>query len=146
MCIGLFVLFTTGCQDAESDQAGNLVIKLTDAPFPIDMIDAATVTITKVEIRIRSEGDELEYPYITLLEEPLEFNLLELRNGVTAELLDLELEAGNYNLIRLFVDEASLVVKGGETYDIQVPSGEQSGIKVFIDPSLKIAGGLTTEV
>ena len=147
----LGILFFPGCQDVNSDQdqQGHLVIKLTDAPFPIDMIDAATVTITKVEIRKKSEGDELGYPYITLLDEldePLEFNLLELRNGITADLVDMEIEAGNYDLIRLYVDEASLAVKEGDTYLLKVPSGAQTGIKVFIEPDLHVAGGLTTDV
>jgi hypothetical protein len=77
-----------------NNQNGTLIIKLTDAPFPIDMIDAAMVTITKVEIRKKSEGEELGYPYITVMEDPLEFNLLDLRNGVTADLAEMELEPG----------------------------------------------------
>jgi hypothetical protein len=149
----LAILFAAGCQDLDgvhdTNQKGHLVIKLTDAPFPIDMIDSAMVYITKVEIRMKSEGEELGYPYITLLEEleePLEFNLLELRNGITAELVDMEIEAGHYDLIRLYVEEASLTVKEGETYNMKVPSGSQTGIKMFIKPDLHVAGGLTTEV
>lgn len=149
----LVILFATGCQDMDndnvSDQQGHLVIKLTDAPFPIDMIEAATVYINKVEIRKKSEGEELGYPYITLLEEleePLEFNLLDLRNGITADLVDIEIEPGNYDLIRLYVAEASLSVKEGETYNLKVPSGSQTGIKMFIKPDLHVAGGLTTDV
>jgi len=147
----LGILFSTGCQDMDNnnDKKGNLVIKITDAPFPIDMIDAATVYITKVEIRKKSEGEELGYPYITLveeLEEPLEFNLLDLRNGISADLVDMEIDAGNYDLIRLYVDEASLAVSGGETYNLKVPSGTQTGIKIFMEPDLHVAGGLTTDV
>jgi len=46
------ILVSTGCQkmDSGNDQKGTLVIKLTDAPFPLDMIDAATVKIVKVEV------------------------------------------------------------------------------------------------
>lgn len=142
------ILFTE-CQDitdGHHDQIGNLVIKLTDAPFPIDMIDEATVNIVKVEIRKKSEGEEEGYPYITLSEESLEFNLLDLRNGVTADLVEMEIDPGNYDLISLYVDEASLVVKEGETYGLKVPSGAQTGIKIFIEPELHVAGGLTTEV
>ena len=147
----LVILFTTGCQDMDnaSDQQGHLVIKLTDAPFPIDMIEAATVYINKVEIRKKSEGEELGYPYITLLEEleePLEFNLLDLRNGITADLVDMEIDPGNYDLIRLYVDVASLSVKEGDTYNLKVPSGSQTGIKMFMKPDLHVAGGLTTDV
>lgn len=145
----LSLILFTGCQDINDDrhdQIGNLVIKLTDAPFPIDMIDEATVNIVKVEIRKKSEGEEEGYPYITLSEESREFNLLDLRNGVTADLVEIEIEPGNYDLIRVYVDEASLVVKEGETYGLKVPSGAQTGIKIFIEPELYVAGGLTTEV
>ena len=146
----LTLLFAAGCQDLDSvqdtDQKGHLVIKITDAPFPIDMIDSAMVTITKIEMRKKSEGEELGYPYITVLEEPVEFNLLDLRNGITAELVDMEIEPGNYDLIRLYVEEASLTVKEGETYNMKVPSGSQTGIKMFMKPDLHVAGGLTTEV
>lgn len=144
--IGLFILFSTGCQNLDNDQPGNIVIKITDAPFPIDMIAEATVSITKVEIRVKSEGEEEEYPFITVLEEPMEFNLLELRNGVTADLIDMDIPAGSYDLIRLYVDKASLSVKDHETYSVKVPSGSQTGIKIFIEPALRVAGGLTAEV
>ncbi|MEN8227644.1 MAG: DUF4382 domain-containing protein [Bacteroidota bacterium] len=142
--IGLFVLFSTGCQNLDNDQPGNIVVKITDAPFPIDMIEEATVRITKVEIRAEN-GDDGN-PFITLLEDNLEFNLLDLRNGVTADLIDMDIPAGSYNLIRLYVDEASLSVIDHETYGVKVPSGAQTGIKIFIEPALKVAGGLTTEV
>jgi len=146
----LGILFATGCQDmdnsADNDRLGKLVIKLTDAPFPIDMIDSAMVTIVKVEVRKKSEGEEEGYPYITVMEDPLKFNLLDLRNGVTADLAEMEIEPGNYDLIRLYVDEASLSVKEGETYDLKVPSGSQTGIKIFIEPDLHVSGGLTSDV
>jgi hypothetical protein len=144
----LGILFATACQDMDNtnDQQGNLVIKLTDAPFPIDMIEAATVNITKVEIRKRSEGNEEEYPFITVLGESMEFNLLDLRNGITADLVDTVIEAGNYDLIRVYVDQAGIVVIGEEPYNLKVPSGPQTGIKIFVEPSLRVVGGLTTEV
>lgn len=146
----LGILFSTGCQKISNDQAGDeqgrLVINLTDAPFPIDMIDAATVNIVKVEIRKKSEGSNLGYPYITVFEGLEEFNLLDLRNGITAELVDLEIDSGNYDLIRLYVDEASLTVRDGDTYSMKVPSGAQTGIKIFMKPDLHVAGGITTDV
>ncbi len=146
----LGILFSTGCQKISNDQTGDeqgrLVINLTDAPFPMDMIDAATVNIVKVEIRKKSEGTNLGYPYITVFEGLEEFNLLDLRNGITAELVDLEIDSGNYDLIRLYVDEASLTVKDGDTYSMKVPSGAQTGIKIFMKPDLHVEGGLTTDV
>jgi len=63
-----------------------------------------------------------------------------------AELIDMEIPAGNYNLIRIYVENASIAVKDYETYSVKVPSGSQTGIKMFVKPSLKVAGGLTAEV
>ena len=124
--------------------SGKLVINLTDDPFPIEFIEEAKVTITQVEIR---KGDDSNgYPFIILLEDTLEFNLLELRNGVTAELLETEIPAGKYDLIRLYVQQASIKIKEWENYDLKVPSGSQTGIKIFIDPAVRVEGGLTAEL
>lgn len=143
------ILVSTGCQKInDGDQKGNLVIKLTDAPFPVDMIDAATVKIVKVEVGYVCDCDQEDYPFITVFEDPdpEPFNLLDFRNGLTADLVDMQIEAGSYNLIRLYVEEAGLVVKDGEEYMLKVPSGAQTGIKVFVEPALQIVGGLTSEI
>jgi hypothetical protein len=147
----MVILFSFGCKDNNNEneyyQKGHLVIRLTDAPFPIDMIDAATVHIIKVEVRKVTEGDQDGYPFIPLeleLTDPV--NLLDLRNGVTAKLVEAEIEPGMYDLIRVYVDEAGLTVKGGGDYNIKVPSGAQTGIKIFLEPALKVAGGLTSDV
>ena len=154
----LVIVFFTGCKDMDNpndqqrqlvgDQYGHLVIKLTDAPFPFEMIEAARVNITKVEIRKVCECEEEEYPYmeLPLPDDSNGFNLLELRNGVTADLVDMGIEPGNYDLIRLYVDEAALKVKDGDEYKVKVPSGQQTGIKVFMEPALKVVSELTTEV
>jgi len=142
----LVIIFSTGCQDFDNNQQGKLVIKITDAPFPIAMIDAAKVNIEKVEIRKICDCEEEEYPFITLMEESMEFNLLDLRNGITADLVERDIEPGSYDLIRLYVGETSLAVKEGETYSLKVPSGSQTGIKIFMEPALNVAGGLTTDV
>jgi hypothetical protein len=152
----LAMFFFAGCNDLDNDQQnlkdgdhlGHLVIKLTDAPFPFDMIESATVNITKVEIRKVGDGEDDGNPYIELPlpEDSDGFNLLELRNGVTADLVDMGIEPGNYDLIRLYVDEAELKVKEGGEYKVKVPSGQQTGIKIFMDPALKVVSELTTEV
>lgn len=158
--LAALVIFSfNGCKDMDNydeDQQkqvdeshlGRLVIKLTDAPFPFEMIESATVNIVKVEIRRVSEGDEDGYPFmeLPLPDDSNEFNLLELRNGVTADLVDMEIEPGNYDLIRLYVDEAALKVKDGDEYRVKVPSGAQTGIKIFIKPALKVVSQLTSDV
>lgn len=141
--VSLFFHFA-GCDQDEDQSGGRFVLKITDAPFPIDKIEEAGVTITKVEVR--QEGDTTGSPFLVLLEDTLKYNLLELRNGVTADLLDMEVPAGQYNLIRLYVEGAWLKVQEGEEFHVKVPGGTATGIKIFIDPSLAVVGGLTTEV
>jgi hypothetical protein len=140
--------FFTACDKTSSDDNGNgnLLIKVTDAPFPIDMIESAMVTITKVEIRKAGDGIPDGNPFIVLFEDTVTFDLLDLRNGVTEELLDMEIPAGKYNLLRLYVEEATLKIKDGDTYNVKVPSGQQTGIKIFVRPEFYVTGGLTTEL
>ncbi len=140
------VLIFNGCNKTNDDGNGRLVVKVTDAPFPVNFIESATVTIIKVEIRKAGDGISDGNPFTVLWEGSETFNLLELRNGVVEELLDLEIPAGEYNLIRLYVDEASLKVKDGDNFNLKVPSGHQTGIKIFIRPGLVVEGGLTTEL
>ncbi|MBN2666650.1 MAG: DUF4382 domain-containing protein [Bacteroidales bacterium] len=140
-----FMLVFTGC-DKTNEGNGRLVVNITDAPFPVDMVESAEVTITKLEIRKAGDGISDECPFEVIWEGSETFNLLDLRNGVVAELLDLEIPAGEYNLLRLYVDEASLKVKDGENFTVRVPSGSQTGIKIFIDPVLVVEEGLTAEM
>ena len=145
--VGILIIGFTGCQKDDnfnSKTSGRLIINVTDDPFPIDFIEEASVVITRVEVR--KVGEDEGYPFLTLFEDTIEFNLLDLRNGVMAELLDMEVPAGEYDLVRLYVDHATIAIKEGETYEMKVPSGAQTGIKIFIDPALRVKGGLTAEL
>jgi len=142
--LGAGILLFSACQKTDNDNYGTLKVTITDDPFPIDFIEEANVTITKVEARMKS--DTSGNSYITLFEDTLEYNLLDLRNGIVAELTELEVPVGSYDLIRLYVDQASISIKDGGTYEVKVPSGSQTGIKVFISPAIKVEGGLTSEL
>jgi hypothetical protein len=125
---------------------GQLVVKVTDAPFPINFIESATVTITKIEIRKAGDTISDGNPYIVVSDDTLTFNLLELRNGITETLPAVEIPQGKYDLVRLYVDKASLKIKDGDTFNVKVPSGQQTGIKIFIKPAIIVEGGLTSEL
>lgn len=140
--VAAFIL--SGCTKT-IDTPGRLVVKVTDDPFNISFVESATITITKVEIR--KTGQNEGNPFIVLSDDTLTFDLLKLRNGITAELLDLEIPQGSYDLIRLYVDEAGLKIKDQTAgYNVKVPSGKQTGIKIFISPALRVGGGLTSEL
>ncbi len=148
MLAAVAIILAPSCNKSDFDGAGagRLVVNVTDAPFPIDIIESAEVTINKVEIRKVGDGVDDGNPFIVISEDTFTFNLLELRNGVVAEFLDLEIPEGTYDLIRLYVDEASLKVKDGGDYNVKVPSGAQTGIKIFIENGITVSGGLTSEL
>lgn len=130
-----------------NDGQGDLIIKITDDPFDINKIESATITITKVEIRRACDSICDGNPYLVLSEDTVTVNLLDLRNGVTETLLDLRVPEGEFDCIRLYVDEAGLKLKDiSDMYSYKVPGGNQTGIKIHINPSVIVSGGLTSEL
>lgn len=155
---GFFLTVTAllaGCSDANdkvsADGTGRLVVRLTDKPFPYDLVSEANVTVFKVEARRvedadDSDGQEGGSPYVLLMEEEIDVNLLDLVNGLTMELADAEVPVGTYDLVRVYVKGVNVVLTDARTYDLKVPSGEQTGIKVFIEPGLTVTGGLSADL
>jgi hypothetical protein len=147
----LFALIATafimsGCTKT-TDVPGNgkLVVRLTDDPFNISYVESATVKITKIEVR--KTGQDNGNPFMIVSEDTLMLDLMKLRNGITEDLPAIDLPQGSYDLVRLYVDEASLKIKDQpEEYNLKVPGGKQTGIKVFITPALHVEGGLTSEL
>ena len=140
------VLIVSSCSKTNDSGNGRLIVKITDAPFPVDMVESAEVTITKIEIRKAGDGISDGTPFNVIWEGSETFDLLDLRNGVVEDLLNIDIPEGEYNLIRLYVDEASLKVRDGDNFSLKIPSGKQTGIKIFIRPGLVVEGGLTSEL
>jgi hypothetical protein len=142
----LLAMGFSSCESTTEDETtGTLSVIMTDAPFPTDLVAEANVTITELEARESGADDELG-PYLTLSDSTQVFNLLELRNGVTTSLASLEVPVGTYDLFRLYVSEGEVIMKDGSSYDLKVPSGEQTGIKLFVSPAIEVAGALTSDL
>ncbi|WP_421805623.1 DUF4382 domain-containing protein [Flagellimonas sp.] len=154
-------LFMMGCSDGEgsasAEGTGTLSVQLTDAPFPYKLVAEANVTVYKVEARQiddddddnadSDEGiDDDSSSFITLMEEEIDVNLLELTNGLTQQLAEIDVPAGSYDLVRVHVKGVNVVLTDGTVYDLKVPSGDASGIKVFIEPAITVVGGLSTDL
>ena len=71
-----FMLVFASC-DKTNDGNGRLVVNITDAPFPVDMVESAEVTITKLEIRKAGDGISDECPFEVIWEGSEIFNLLD---------------------------------------------------------------------
>ena len=122
--------FITACDDG-SPEAGTatLTLALTDAADVL--YEAATIEVG--EVRMTRAGGAP----VVLTDYAGEHDLLELQDGVMADLATLEIEAGRYLQLRLEVLSASATLAdgfqfadGSVTRDLRVPSGAQSGIKI----------------
>jgi hypothetical protein len=152
--LALFI-FSSCSEDLnkESD-TGRLTVQLTDAPFPYDLISEANITIFKIEARLQEGSMEEEDPeeqegeksFIVLSEEEREVNLIELVNGLTETIVDIDVPVGSYDLIRIYIKGVNVVLTDGTKFDLKVPSGEQTGIKVFIDPSILVSGEVSADL
>ena len=143
----LLMSFISCSDDNPNDSdTGQLTVRITDAPFPVKMVDYANVTINKVEIRSASSDDDSSYIMLTDEDFSATFDLLQLQNGVTGNIVQMDIPVGSYDLVRLHVDSAEIKVTDGDIYYLKVPSGSQTGIKVFVNPAIEVAGGLSAEL
>jgi hypothetical protein len=149
---GLLAVIAMGCSDSTvtetdngsspNDAHGTLQIMLTDEP--IDLIDSALVTISRVYL----VPADTTGSFVDLLadgEEPRTYDLLTLQDGVEALLANTPVPADSFAQLRLVVDEATVSLAEGYMFrdgttsqTLHVPSGQQSGIKVHLDEPIVI--------
>lgn len=129
-----------GCGD-DDDPTGNgtqspgtLRVSLTDAPTPIEGVEALHITVSEVRVNPNSGDDGQWYDILpdTLTAEERTFDLLELANGNRVILGEEDLPPGDYEQIRLVVEE-SVVTVDGTVYPLKIPSGSTSGLKILFD-------------
>lgn len=148
IALAVGVVFS-GCEslfnDEEEGATGTLSVLLTDGPFPADLVAEANVTIDSLDIREKGTQDT-EGAYTTIYRGEATYNLMDLRNGVTETLASLEVDEGIYNQVRLYISEAEIILKDSSVYDLQVPSGARTGLKIFISPDIEVNSGITAEL
>jgi hypothetical protein len=110
--------------DGQGSQ-GRLKVLMTDDPATFD---AVNIVVTQVQVH-KAGADSLS-GWITLDSTTRTYDLLTLTNGASAVLGDGLLDAGKYTQIRLIIGEGSTVVVGGQTFQLKIPSGMQSGLKL----------------
>lgn len=130
MLLGALVLGACDNPAGNLDQA-RVRVELTDAPS--DYVAAAVVSIGRIELL--SPGA----PPLTVVEDGGTYDLLQLQNGVTADLGSIDVEPGTYTQLRMIVESAEITLAEGFTFTdgtttkrIAVPSGAQTGIKITL--------------
>ncbi|MBN2178549.1 MAG: DUF4382 domain-containing protein [Deltaproteobacteria bacterium] len=151
-----FMMSLTACgggDDESSSAAGSLALKLTDAAT--NDYQAVYVTIEEVQVCLDDENDEEENNWYTVAEPKRTYNLLELVNGVQAQLGVTDLDAGRYTQMRLIIGTEArdshpyanyIVIVDDEDnpHELKVPSGSQTGIKLV--SGFEIYENQTTEL
>src|SRR5262245_28196369 len=89
--VALGLAFGLGaCGDSDT---GTVRVQLTDAPFPFEMLESATVDINEVKVHVTSDpGDEGEWETISTEDQTID--LLDLQNGITHILGEAEVPEG----------------------------------------------------
>jgi len=127
----LLAIGVMACDDSTSPEegTGQFSVALTDAPSA--MFAEAIVDIGAIQLISDDQAP------ITLTNDGGVHDLLELQNGVMADLATLDIEAGTYHQLRLIVEAAEVTLAegfefadGSTTRTLFVPSGAQTGIKV----------------
>lgn len=141
-----------GNEDA-GEKSAKVTVGLTDAPFPHDAVEQVNISVDWIKFKLAEDGeddsqetddsggsdDNSEY---IKLEVNQTFNLLELGNGKTEILGEVEIPAGEYREIRMHVTSAKIKLKDvAEEMDIKIPSGSSSGLKIKLTPNLLITEG-----
>jgi hypothetical protein len=121
----LAVLLFAGCSDNNSPAGGTLRVNLVDAPG-----DFEAVNIVVESVAVHAAGADSSAGWREVMSTPGTYDLMQLRNGVSALLVDRQLPPGDYTQMRLVLGDGCNVVVDGVTHPLTVPSGMQSGLKL----------------
>ena len=127
----LSLVLMTGCSLNSNSGVGTLQVKMHDNAAEYDEVN---IFVERVEVNNTSGDDGWQ----TISEPNESYNILELINGQFEVIADAELEAGTYEQIRLVVSrDQNSVVMDGQTYNLFVPSGAQTGVKLNINAEIE---------
>lgn len=124
---------TTNTQEQEM---ARMSVKLTDAPGDYD---AVFIDVEDVVVKYNGNSEEVVIGDVNAGI----YDLLELTGGVSVLLVDNEIPAGDISQIRLILGDNNSVVVDGDTFPLQTPSAQQSGLKINVNETLE--GGIFYE-
>ncbi|WP_051690057.1 DUF4382 domain-containing protein [Pelobacter seleniigenes] len=124
--------------------SGTLSVALTDSAA--EDYQAVYITVDRVQVH-RSSQDNATSGWVTVAEPGTTYNLLDLVNGLFAQLGEGPLDSGSYGQLRLVLGNTAdtslnifdqthpyanyIIDMDGNAHKLKVPSGTQSGLKVI---------------
>lgn len=131
-----FAFLNCADDDTSTSDQGNsrISVKLMDAPGDYDHV---YVEVVDVMIKVNNaSNDDNGWQSLNAVNTGI-YDLLELTGGVNVLLVDdFEVLSGTLNQIRLILGDNNTVVINGETFPLNTPSAQQSGLKIQVNETL----------
>lgn len=138
------MLGLVACGDNSSDSSSQLTLRLTDAP----VVGVESLVINLDYIELKPQGGKAFTVEVSGVDEDMQttdtaaIDLLDLQGSASTVLLDnIQVPSGKYEWLRLHLDAttpAQLTTVGGGLFDLTIPSGDNTGLKLhspFILPA-----------
>lgn len=132
LCVLTMFMSCSNNDDSEvaTEQTARMSVTLVDAPGDYD---AVFVDVQNVVIKYNGSDEEVVIGDVNAGV----YDLLELTGGVSILLVDDEIPAGSISQIRLILGDDNTVVVDGESFPLQTPSAQQSGLKISVNETLE---------
>jgi hypothetical protein len=138
----LLILALSGCSSKTTGPGfGTISLKMTDAPGEFQAVNLSIIQVSAHLDGMGTEGEsDSTGGWQVLRSDPMNVDLLSLRNGVFTTLAVAKVPAGHYTQIRLKLGPGSDVVIDGVAHPLTVPSGLQSGYKLVGEFDVPVNG------
>ncbi len=148
---GLFLLALaliggmTSCKKETEASFGHMSVRMTDdSPEPGPLSGPSIFQQVNVEI-VGAEVHHESMGWVTLPVQAGVYDLIDLQNDVTVALSsNVEIPPGQVTQLRLIVGDNNAVVTVSGVFDLKIPSGAETGLKLNL--GTVIEPGMTTEI
>ena len=149
--LSIIFLSFISCQESEEAaevESGRILIRLTDAPFPHDLVSEVNISISKVlaQAVLTEQKEDKSSSDWELSNTPLSVNLLQLTNGITVTLANSDIPEGNYSGLKLIISEASIRLEDNTVMKLNLGTRNGNHHELLIPSSLEIHSGLTLDL
>jgi len=105
---------------------GTIQVLVTDPPLP-QAIDSVIVEVARIQVHLAAGSDS---KWVTIVDETVSFDLMELVGGKEVSLGSNEVNAGTYTQVRMDITHATVIV-GEDEHDAFVPSDRLKFVRPF---------------